>query len=474
MITRRGFLKAVGCCSMGMVLPVLGGTEPDKNTKYNVVFILADDLGWADLGCYGSTFHETPHIDRLAGQGVRFCNAYASHPVCGPSRQAIMCGKTPARMGNTGVLGNMKPEEVTWPEVLQGQGYVNYFSGKWHLGQKESILTQGFDVDVAGHRYGQPGSYYYPYENANHPRYNVPDLTDDDDGDYLTDSLTDRAVDFIKDNKDKPFLVYLSHYAVHTPIEGKESHVKHFQGKLAKPVTGKDGLRAEGHPANPSMTCVVQQNPDYAAMIKSLDDSVGRIMQALEEMKIAGKTIFVFTSDQGGLSTFKGSNNLRMITSNEPLRAGKGWMYEGGIRVPLIVKWPGRTRSGTANDSVTINTDIYPTILDMLSMASLAKQHLDGISIKKAILGGDIPFSRTLYWAYPLAHASGHVPSVALRKGRYKLIFWLKTKICEVYDIESDVSEKNDLSQSRPDIKEALMSELHLIPQLQDIIKRTK
>ncbi len=314
----------------------------------NFVFILVDDLGWADVGCNGSTFYETPNIDALANSGMRFTDAYAACPVCSPTRAAIMTGKYPPRVDITDWIPGQNPkyrklktpedranlalEEVTIAEALKEAGYATFFAGKWHLGGEGFFPEdQGFDINLGGHHRGSPpGGYYSPYMN--------PKLKDGPQGEYLTDRLTDESIKFMEANKDKPFLLYLSLYTVHTPIQACRRHLEKFQMK-AKDLPHAD--RADFVKERDGWTKQVQDNPAYASMVYAMDENVGRLMKKLDELKLTDNTVVIFTSDNGGLATLSAK---RAPTAEAPLRAGKGWCYEGGIRVPLIVRAPASRR----------------------------------------------------------------------------------------------------------------------------------
>ncbi|MEP6956919.1 MAG: sulfatase, partial [Chthoniobacterales bacterium] len=338
--------------------------------KPNVVFILADDLGWRDLGCYGSTFYETPNLDKLAAQGMRFTAGYAACNVCSPTRASLLIGKYPARLHLTdwlpgradsptqklkrpAIIDHLPLEETTIAEALKEGGYATAFLGKWHLGRQPFFPDkQGFELNLGGCELGHPPSYFSPYK--------IPTLPDGPKGEYLTDRLTDEAMRFIAEKKDQPFLLYLSHYAVHNPQQAKPELVAKFQAKLA-------GLPSSAEPELISdhgrQVRAVQNKPIYAAMIASLDESVGRILTELAELGLEKDTVVVFFSYNGGLATAEGTP-----TSNLPLRMGKGWNYEGGIREPLLVKWPGVTKPGSVSAAPVISTDLYPTFLEMAAL----------------------------------------------------------------------------------------------------------
>jgi len=448
-------------------------TGIQANEKVNIVFILADDLGWADLGCYGSTYYETPHIDGLAKQGVRFTHAYSSHPVCGPARHGIMTGKTPARMNKMpAAAGGIGDRETTWPNVLREQGYQTFFTGKWHMGKIPSIEQHGFNEVVGANNAGQPGNYFYPFKHPQRSHENVQGLEPGKEGDYLTDRLTDKTVEFLKGaDKDKPFLAYVSFYSPHTPIQAKPEDIAYFEKKRqGMPKHSGAITQPEGFPKGYTnmRTRMVQDNPAYAAMIRSIDRGVGRILATLEEEGLSDNTLVIFTSDHGGLSTTTREDDL--VTSNYPLRAGKGWLYEGGLRVNLIAKWPGIIQANSVTDAVTINTDFYPTVLDILDLPLKPEQHQDGISIKTALLGEELETDRSLHWVFALNKrfrregAPEPRASIAILKDDYKLLYWPELKRTELYNIKEDVSEAMDLSQKQPEKLQQLIREMKQVP----------
>lgn len=427
-------------------------------TRPNVVFFLVDDLGVRDLSCYGSTFHESPNIDRLAAQGMRFTNAYSSHPVCGPSRSAIMTGRFPARLGLVAIGGGIPKGNTPWPKILQQDGYTNYFTGKWHMGGAKSVLENGFNYNVAGHGLGQPCNFYFPYKGKPASQ-NVPDMEDGKPGDYLTDALTDKALNFLDKHGNHPFLLYFSYYNVHKPsvsnAQGKKEHVEYFKKKLEAMPAVDEATCTDNNGGHKVKSLLVQRNAEFAGQIKAVDDSVGRVMAKLEELGVADNTIIVFTADQGSMCT-----SDKAVSSALPYRFGKSFVFEGGIRAPLIVKWPSHTRPGSENKSVTINTDLYPTLMEMLDYEKNPAQHIDGISMVPALKGGTVPFNRTFYWTYPKNHSLGHKASAAIRTGPYKLIHWLENGASELYNVETDFSESTDLSKSHPEVAERLLKQL--------------
>jgi arylsulfatase A-like enzyme len=407
--------------------------------KLNFVFILIDDMGWKDLGCYGSTGHRTPHIDRLAASGMRFTNAYAACPVCSPTRASILTGKYPARLHLTDwlpgradrpsqkllrpkILPHLPLEEITLAEALKPAGYVSGCIGKWHLGGPGySPEKQGFDVNVGGSAAGSPTGGYFKFRS--------PTLKFRE-GEYLTDRLTDEALAFVEKNRDRPFFLYLAHYAVHIPLQAKKDIVAKYQPR-AKP----------GDP---------QTNPVYAAMVEGVDDSVGRLLKKLEELKIADRTVVIFTSDNGGLSVKEGPHTP--ATSNAPLQAGKGYLYEGGIREPLLVRWPGVTRPGSTCDVPISSVDYFPTILDMAGIEQDGRPAGDGVSLVPLLRGDEKSWKqRALYWHYPHYSNQGGKPGGAVRLGEYKLTEFYEDGKLELYNLKEDIGEKNDLAGRMPE-----------------------
>ena len=455
---------------IGMALGILIGGCSEKKPP-NVIFVLVDDLGWTDLACYGSTFHETPNLDRLAEEGILFTDAYAASPVCSPTRAAIMTGKHPARINITDWIPGMPssrannpilstPEdqhnlpltEKTMAETFRENGYRTFFAGKWHLGEQESHWPeqQGFDVNIGGNAWGSPGrfdskdGYYSPYGN--------PQMKDGPEGEYLTDRLTAESIAFINQSSRKPFFIYLSYYTVHTPISGCEKYDAYYvQKSLDLPDSGKIQSEIE----HQGLTRVNQSNPKYAAMVRSLDDNIGRLMKSLKSSGQEENTIFIFTSDNGGLSTLRKPGP----TSVRPLRAGKGWCYEGGIRVPLIIKFPPIVKSGGRCQDPVVSMDLYPTLLDLCSIDKNHAQHADGQSILPSLENLDhTAKEKTIVWHYPHYHGSTWRPGSAIRQGNWKLIEFYEEQKTELYDLASDPSEKRDLSSQHENINDKLLN----------------
>jgi len=452
-----GILAAGAACwvSIGVIAQRPVAARP------NVVVVLVDDLGWADTSPYGSTFHETPAIDRLARDGVRFTTFYAAGSVCSPTRASLWTGKYPARLGITDWIGGndtglVQPppnreqlplEEVTISEAFRDAGYATGFVGKWHLGTGAFMPgAQGFGWTRAVNDAGQPSQYFFPYHEPKPQPTDVPDLDEGHEGDYLTDKVTDEALRFIDRHQADPFFLVLAHYAVHTPLQATEDLKAKYDRKAASLFTGSESPRRAESGA---FTKLRQDHPTYAAMIESTDTSVGRIRDRLDALQIADRTIVVFVSDNGGLSTIA-SARANMPTSNEPLRAGKGWLYEGGIRVPFIVAWPGRIAGGRTDATPGISTDLYPTLLDLAGIAPLPRQHVDGVSLAPLVRGTGAATRDALYWHFPHYHGSGSRPSSAIRAGNWKLIEWLETGTIELYDLAADPSELHDLAAADP------------------------
>lgn len=413
----------------------------------NIVFFFIDDLGWTDLGFMyehlgrSESYYESPRIDELASESTWFTNAYTNGPNCAPSRASLMSGCYTPRHGIFTVgdprRGNhrfrrLEPIEnrtvlddrfVTLAEALQAAGYTTASMGKWHLGKDPT--TQGFDVNIAGREWGSPsgGGYHSPLK--------YPNLVVEETGVYLTDALTDRAVEFVEANRSRPFFLYLTHYAVHTPIQSKKALERKFR---AKPTT-------EHH-----------RNAKYAGMIQSMDESIGRVLAKLRELALDESTIVIFHSDNGGHSG---------ATSNHPLRGAKGMLYEGGIRAPLLVKWPGVTPAGTHCDEVVMSIDLYPTLLEITKTPRPADVLLDGQSIVPLLKDPTKRLNReAAYWHFP-AYLQGKgdplggpfrtTPAGAIRSGDWKLIEWFETGRLELYNLREDLSETTNLAERRPD-----------------------
>lgn len=437
--------------------------------------ILVDDMGWKDLSACGSTFYESPNIDALMHSGMMFDNAYASCPVCSPSRASILTGKYPATVGVTDWIdtsGECHPvkgylidapyikhlphEEYNIAKCLKDNGYRTYHIGKWHLGTKEYYPDcQGFDVNIGGCHLGHPHhGYFSPYQ--------IENLEDGPDGEYLTDRLTDEAIKLIKESGDDPFFMNLWHYTVHMPEQAKEEDVRYFKekAKLLKIDRINPFVEGEHFPIeikkNMRVTRrVIQSDVIYAAMIKNLDWNIGRVLKALEETGKLDDTIIIFTSDNGGLSTAEGSP-----TCNFPAREGKGWSYEGGTRVPLAITYPKIVKSGIHSQFPTTSPDLYPTILDMAGLPLQHQQHVDGISLLPVLKGHTLT-DRPIFWHYPHYGNQGGTPASSLRYGKWKLIEFFEDMHTELYDLDKDPSETLNLSDAYPLKRDELKKMLH-------------
>lgn len=438
-----------------------GGHRP------NVIILLIDDLGRSDLGIDGSTFHETPRLDALARSGVRFTDFYSAHSVCSPTRAALMTGKTPQRLGITDWIAPgsgvaLPAAEITLGEAFRAHGYQTAYVGKWHLGEADADhpTRHGFEWTRGVNRAGQPGSYYPPYRRpgTSGSVWDVPDYGNSRPGDYLTDLLTTSAIEFLrKRDPQRPFLLCLAHYAVHTPIQPPANLPQKYKDKRAR-FYGDSKTPMIPAPFN-TASRARQDNSDYAAMVENLDANVGRIVDAIAELGLQDNTILVFTSDNGGLCTLP--RDQIAPTCNLPWRGGKGWLYEGGIRVPTFISWPAQLRPGT-NTTPAITTDLYPTLLELCGLPPQPTQHLDGRSLGKTLRGepDSLLAERSLAWYYPHKHGSGHRPGAALRRGGWKLVHTFSQNRTELYDLGRDAGESHNLASEHPDQVHAMMSEL--------------
>lgn len=429
----------------------------------NVVFVLADDLGWSELGCYGNGFNETPHLDRLARQGMRFTQAYAAAPVCSPYRAALLTGQHPARVG---ILDYLRPnsanalstDHTTLAEMFQRSGYATGMVGKWHLtgyahhGAEHEIrpTAHGFDWNIGSEVKGVGnGANFWPYVFRDQAirwiDFPGQRLGEDE---FLVDRMNLEAVEFIERNKDQPFFLYLSHYAPHTIMNGRPDLVAKYRKKHPPGTSTRDRCylcQDNGHPGDSLNHWAQDHNPHLAAMLESVDDGVGKIAAKLDELGLSENTIFIFSSDNGGETN---------VTTNAPLRGGKSQLYEGGIRVPLIVRWPGHVPTGSECDRPTVNVDFYPTLLEAAGIEGDASQQLDGISTLATWKKPATPTGRdSLYWHYPLdrPHFLGGESSAAIRHGDWKLIEYFDSGRTELYALGEDVSEQHDLSAEEPE-----------------------
>jgi len=411
-----------------------------RASKPNIVFILIDDLGWADLGCYGNAFHETPHIDGLAREGMRFTDAYAAAPVCSPTRASILSGQYPARVGVTNfIAGHLRPwaklkqvvnrqqylplESVTMAEALGEAGYTCGYFGKWHLGGRDRFPDrQGFDTMLVS--------------GGRHFKFRTTPKTPVEEGAYLAEVLTDHAERFIEAHKDEPFFLFLSHYAVHIPLEARQELIEKYE-KKTKPPTGVN-------------------HPVYAAMVEHVDQSVGRVLAGLRAAGVDENTLVVFFSDNGGLrQRFDGDGPI--VSTNAPLRDEKGSLYEGGIREPLIVRWPGVVPPRSICRAPVTSVDFYPTLLEAARAPGDPGHVLDGVSLLPLLEGGRVERD-PLFWHYPHYHHS--TPAGAVRQGDWKLHEFFEDGRLELYNLRNDLGETRDLAQEKPAKAKELQQQL--------------
>jgi arylsulfatase A-like enzyme len=443
----------------------------DSSTRPNILVIVADDLGWADLGCYGSRFYETPQLDSLAKKGVRFTNGYASSPVCSPTRASLLTGKYPVKTGVTDWIKGRQAggkarsfekllgpptayalplAEQTMAEMAISQGYQTFFAGKWHLGEEPDYWpeAQGFSKNIGGWSAGSPtgrkndstGGFFTPYAN--------PRLTDGPVGEYLTDRLTDETIRFLENKSSDPFVIFYSLYAVHNPMQAPAALVSKYEAKRQR--LGLDDKQRFSKEEDwmrhqPDWKNRMQQDhPVYAAMIENMDWNIGRLFQKLRDLSLDENTLIIFTSDNGGLRTAEGS-----VTSNAPLRAGKGWLYEGGIRVPLILYMKGIYEDGKTCETPVNSVDLFPSMASLINPPYKKPAELDGIPLQEIMEQPKRYYQRKLYWHYPHYSNQGGRPSAAIRKGKYKLIYYYEDEQLELFDLKKDESERKDLSRKK-------------------------
>jgi len=437
-------------------------------SRPNFVVFLVDDLGYMDISPNNpDTFYETPNLERLAQQGLRFTNGYAANPVCSPTRYSLMTGKYPTRVQATNFFagkreGRFRPaplndrmplSEITLAEALKQKGYRTAFLGKWHLGPTEEFWPehQGFDINVGGfHRGSPPGGYFSPYKN--------PRLDNGPKGEHLTRRLTDEAIAILENLQDQPFLLYLSFYTVHTPLQAPADLVEKYRKKAAE-LTKREEFKQEEQvwPTEKERKVrVVQNHPTYAAMVETMDTSIGRVLDQLEQLGLADNTVICFTSDNGGLSTSEGSP-----TSNLPLRGGKGWLYEGGIREPFLMKWPGHTIPGSVSDTPICSIDLHPTLCEIAGIDDQQLPQRDGISLVSLMKQPEKEFERPLFWHYPHYSNQGGFPGGAVRQGDWKLIERFEDGRCHLYNLANDPGEQNDQAGQNPQRTAAMKEALH-------------
>ncbi|MEM7368609.1 MAG: sulfatase [Bacteroidota bacterium] len=497
-----------------LLLALTGGnntpTAVEESDKPNIVFFLVDDLGWADVGCYGSSFYDTPNIDALAKDGVRFTNAYAACHVCSPTRASILTGKYPAtinltdwlpgrgetpfqKLSNAKIYQHLPYSETTIAEVLKDVGYNTAIMGKWHLGKDPSTpMAHGFDLHIPDW-HTNPGR-----KRGFHNPHLFKGLEDSKEGDYLTDRMADKAVEYIEENKDNPFFLYMAHFAVHDPIEGRKDLVEKYKKKLAsQPEQEGPDFILEGNPDNPTNPSRAeldklmelpeyantyksypndlvkvkqkQDNVEFAAMVEAVDQSLGRIVNKLNELGLDDNTIIVFFADNGGMSAANGTPRRVLkeeqldeaySTSNLPLRGAKGWLYEGGIREPMIIKWPQKGKVGIECHEPVISVDFYPTLLEMIGESDRVTQDKEGKSLVPLLKGEEMERG-PIYWHFPHYSNHGmHCPGGGIRDGDYKLLDYFENGTIQLFNLKEDIGEQNDLSKIEVEKAQELKAKL--------------
>ena len=440
----------------------------DDKTPPNILVFVVDDLGQMDIGANNpNCFYETPTINAFAKSGLRFTNGYAANPVCSPTRYSLMTGKYPTRVDATNYFSgrrggrfrpaplnnNMPLNEVTIAQALKGKGYATFFAGKWHLGESEEYYPQnrGFDINIGGYSKGGPYTgkrYFAPFKN---PQMKV----ESPDGDHLPDRLARDTAKFIDDNKDKPFFAYLAFYSVHTPLIGRPDLVEKYKTRAAE-ISGEEFADEEQIFPNAKKkreVRILQKHAVYAAMVEAMDQAVGKVLKQLDDSGVADNTIVIFTSDNGGLSTSEGSP-----TSNLPLRGGKGWVYEGGIRLPWIVRYPKVTKPGSISDEPVCSIDLFPTLATAAGVE--VKHEIDGVDLMPALKGESLK-KRSLYWHYPHYSNQGGIPGGAIREGDFKLVERYEDGRFHLYNLKDDIGEQNDIADKNPERSAQMRKRLH-------------
>ncbi len=456
---------------MVLVQPTFAQNETKQP---NIILILADDLGWADLQCYGSTFYETPNLDKLAAKGIRFKNAYASCPVCSPTRASILTGKYPIKTGVTDWIKGrqengkardyekmiaqpfnyfLKQEEETIAEIALTNNYKTFFAGKWHLGEGQENWPEanGFQINKGGFSKGSPAGFKNDSTGGFFTPYNNPRLSDGPKGEYLTDRLTSEGISFLEENKNAPFFLMYSLYAVHNPLQAPKNLVKKYQAKR-KALNIADSLRFKKD--EPWMRFekgwknrMVQDNAVYAAMIENMDENIGRLLNKLDSLGLSDNTLIIFTSDNGCLSTAEGSP-----TSNGVLKAGKGWLYEGGIRVPLILKWPGKIKAGQVSEMPVSSVDIFPTLYKAMYKKTVMNKAVDGKDIISLLANEKNSLGRSIFWHYPHYSNQGGKPGAAMLNNNFKLIMNYEDNSIELYNLKNDKEERYNLAATNKNL----------------------
>ena len=449
-----------------ITLALMAASTAVVSAKPNVVVFLVDDLGYMDVGVNNpNCFYETPNIDKLAKSGMLFTDGYAANPVCSPTRYSLLTGKYPTRVQATNFfsgkragkfrpapLNNKMPlEEVTLAEALKAEGYATFFAGKWHLGPDKKFYpqNQGFDVNIGGYHKGGPYTgkkYFAPFKN--------PEMEEESpEGDHLPDRLARDTAKFIEAHKSEPFLAYLSFYSVHTPLIGRPDLVEKYKKRAAE-ISGEEFADEEQVIGDkPRKVRVLQRHAVYAAMVEAMDQAIGKVLKQLDDSGVADNTIVIFTSDNGGLSTSEGSP-----TSNLPLRGGKGWVYEGGIREPWIVRYPGVTKAGSTSAVPISSIDLYPTVVS--AVGAKVDHEIDGVDLLPALKGGDLERD-ALFWHYPHYSNQGGIPGGAIRMGDFKLFERYEDGRVHLYNLKDDIGEKVDLAEKMPEKVKEMREKLH-------------
>ena len=459
--TLRSLLMALVLCCVGCSAP---SSQPEKRPNFS--FLLVDDWGWRDAGGHGSDFYRTPNIDQLTSQSLRFTSGYSACTVCSPSRAAVMTGMYPARLNVTDWIPGygspshaklsvpdwtmrLEHQHVSIAEALKAAGYKTAHVGKWHLMPRQQPDLQeyfpehhGFDINIGGNEWGLPGSYFHPYQKGERRVYPLP--PGGKEGDYLTDRLTDEALKIIEKWAEEPFFLYFAYYTVHTPIEGKPELVEEYEARV-----------------NPDAR---HTNPGYAAMLHSLDESVARILAKLKELEMEDNTVIIMTGDNGGAAGLPWIDGEGAPTNNAPLRAGKGSVYEGGVRVPTLLRWPGVTSPGSVSSEPVMHIDYYPTILEMAGVEGNPEHNrsVDGVSLVPILGNPSRGLGReALFWHYPHYHGGGATPYGAIRAGDWRLVEFYEDNRVELYNLTEDIGETNDLAATRSGRVEELRGLLH-------------
>ncbi len=450
--------------SLGVLSSPIFAQEPSSPPNYLVIVV--DDLGYADIGANNpNCFYETPHLDAFADTAMRFTNGYAANPVCSPTRYSLITGKYPSRVDATNFFGgnrsvtfrpakvvpHMPLEEITLPQMLKKKDYATFFAGKWHLGPTEEYFphNRGFDINIGGYHAGGPYTgkrYFAPYKNPQIKK-------EGPQGEHLPARLAQETSDFIEANKEGPFLAYLSFYSVHTPLIGRPDLVKKYQEKASSIAGEEFGEEEQVDGGKPRKVRILQKHAVYGAMVEAMDEAIGSVLNQLDKSGVTDNTIVIFTSDNGGLSTSEGSP-----TSNLPLRGGKGWIYEGGIRVPWLIRAPGVTKAGSINHTPICSIDLFPTIA--ASSEIEVTHEVDGLNLMQTLKGNPLP-QRSLYWHYPHYSNQGGIPGGVIREGDLKLVERYEDGRVHLYNLKDDLGEQNDLAEKHPQEVAQMRARLH-------------